>query len=168
MAAITSDPALCVEAVLRHAPTTTTETEARAACERLTTTWEVVRSLRLAPKLPAAGPTGGNYGQPPAHHHLSNGLPLPVIGFGAGATAREQSAQAVQQALEAGYRLIDGAIAYDNSDLIGNLLVSGIGREHVHLVSKIWYTELGFSPALDAAGRALQEFDLARAISICS
>lgn len=162
MAAITSDPALCVEAALRHAPTTTTEAEAHAACDRLTTTWEVVRSLRLAPKLPAAGAAGGNDGWPPAHHHLSNGMPLPVIGFGAGATAREQSAQTVQQALEAGYKLIDGATAYANSDLIGNILASGavpgVGREHVFLCSKLWYTELGFHQALDATGRALQDF----------
>lgn len=157
IAVVTSDPALCVEAALRHAPTTP-EAEARAACERLTTTWEVVRSLRLAPKLPAAGAAAAQ----PAHHHLSNGVPLPIVGFGAGATAREHSAQTVQQALETGYTLIDGAIAYDNSDLIGDLLASGavpgVGRHQVFLTSKLWYTELGFTQALDAAARALEDF----------
>jgi diketogulonate reductase-like aldo/keto reductase len=88
-------------------------------------------------------------------------MPLPSVGFGAGATAREDAEQAVRQALAAGYRLIDGATAYLNDDIIGDVLASGavpgVGRESMFLTSKLWYSELGFQPSLDAAARSLEE-----------
>jgi diketogulonate reductase-like aldo/keto reductase len=163
---VTSDSGLCVDAALKHAPeeaaTEDYEAEARAACGRLQTAWEVLRSVRLAPKLISLAAVSGGDAQSPAHTHLSNGMPLPVVGFGAGATAREESEQAVSQALLAGYRLIDGATAYGMEDIAGDLLaspsVAGVGREQVFLTSKLWYTQLGFEHSLLAAGRSLEDY----------
>lgn len=115
----------------------------------------MLRAIRLAPKIALVAST-----EPPALHVLANGVPLPIIGFGAGATAREESERAVRRALVAGYRLIDGATAYGNEDVIGDVLLDATtgGREGVSLTSKVWYTELGFDLSLEAAARSLADY----------
>lgn len=110
------------------------------------TIWETLRNIRLTPKLTEA--VEGAYAR------LSNGVAVPLVGFGAGATAREESEEAVRNALVAGYRSLDGATAYDNDDVIGGLLASDaapVTREQVFVTGKLWYDELGFEPSLRAA-----------------
>ena len=92
------------------------------------TTWEIVRQSRMACK-----PTDGALEHP-------NGLPIPLIGFGTGATHREDAYGGISGALKAGYRLLDTASAYDNEDLIGEALVDpevGVDREEVFIISKV-------------------------------
>ena len=58
---------------------------------------------------------------------LNNGVEMPQIGFGVFRIAdSEQCEETVVQAIQAGYRLIDTASAYENEEAVGR---AKIGRE---------------------------------------
>ena len=50
---------------------------------------------------------------------LSNGLKMPLLGFGVYQMSDEEAEQSVADALEAGYRLIDTAASYRNEAAVG-------------------------------------------------
>lgn len=50
-----------------------------------------------------------------------------------------QCADAIALALDVGYRLLDTATAYDNEDIIGDLLAARGDRDSIFLLSKLWY-----------------------------
>lgn len=69
---------------------------------------------------------------------LSNGTEMPVLGFGTWQDADEQS-DAVYEALKAGYRHIDTAHVYGTEAACAQgLKRSGVPREEVYLVTKLW------------------------------
>jgi diketogulonate reductase-like aldo/keto reductase len=71
---------------------------------------------------------------------LNNGHKMPWLGFGVYKINDGQEVeQAVRYALEAGYRSIDTAAAYENERGIGNAISeSGIPREDIFLTTKVW------------------------------
>lgn len=77
---------------------------------------------------------------------LAGGARIPAIGlgtFGSDRFSLEQIADAVEVALQTGYRLVDCASVYANEHLIGPVLQStmaelGLGREEVFVISKVW------------------------------
>jgi 2,5-diketo-D-gluconate reductase A len=71
-------------------------------------------------------------------HDLNDGNVLPAIGFGTSRLTGEEGADAIVSALEAGYRLVDSAVNYDNEEQVGQALRrSGVPREDVQVTTKI-------------------------------
>ena len=68
---------------------------------------------------------------------------MPSIGFGTYKTGTsEETEQAVTNALQAGYRLLDTAAYYDNEEAVGKgMSASGINRSDIIVTTKIWHTK---------------------------
>ncbi len=71
---------------------------------------------------------------------LNNGIEMPMEGFGVFQIPEAvQCGQAVTDALQAGYRLIDTAAAYRNEEAVGEAVKkSGIPREELFITTKLW------------------------------
>ena len=70
---------------------------------------------------------------------LNNGVKIPVLGFGVFQIPPEQTAQAVIDAVKAGYRHIATAQAYMNEPEVGQgIRNSGVPREHRFVTIKVW------------------------------
>ena len=89
-----------------------------------------------------------------------NGVEMPILGYGVFQVSPEECERCVADALEVGYRMIDTAQAYQNEEGVGNAIKkSGIPREDIFLVSKIWMTNYGYEAAkasIDESLRKLQ------------
>ena len=69
---------------------------------------------------------------------LSNGVQMPLIGFGTFLTSGNECEQSVLSALNCGYRMVDTAEAYGNEEAVGNAIEkSGIARDELFLVTKV-------------------------------
>ena len=85
---------------------------------------------------------------------LNTGASVPAIGFG---TWQDKEAQepAVLTALKAGYRHIDTARIYGTEPAVGSAIKkSGVPREDIFLVTKLWnnsHAPEDVEPALDAS-----------------
>lgn len=86
---------------------------------------------------------------------LSNGVEIPVVGFGTWQTPDGEVAEAsVLAALKAGYRHIDTAAIYKNEASVGRgIAKSGVPREEVFLTTKLWNTAHSY----EAAKQAIEE-----------
>lgn len=74
---------------------------------------------------------------------LNNGISIPQVGFGCWKLARETAAQQIYDAIEAGYRLFDGAMDYGNEKEVGEGIAKAIEaglctRDELTVVSKLW------------------------------
>lgn len=79
---------------------------------------------------------------------LSNGVEMPLLGYGVYQMTPEACEQCVTDAISVGYRLIDTAQAYGNEEEAGNAVKkSGLSREEFFLVTKIWITNAGYERA---------------------
>ena len=76
---------------------------------------------------------------------LSNGLPMPTVGLGTWRIrGAEETAFAVEKALDAGYRLIDTAAMYANEADIGTALKKlKVDRKNVFITSKLMSKDQG-------------------------
>jgi diketogulonate reductase-like aldo/keto reductase len=83
---------------------------------------------------------------------LNNGVEIPAIGFGTWRLAEgEEIENSVEEALKAGYRLIDTAKIYANEYGVGKAVAaSGIPREDIFITTKLWVSDLGFESAFEA------------------
>lgn len=64
------------------------------------------------------------------YRQLSNGIKIPVLGYGLFMVDPLKSEEYVSQAIETGYRLIDTAQVYNNEEGVGNAVKkSGIKRD---------------------------------------
>jgi 2,5-diketo-D-gluconate reductase A len=67
----------------------------------------------------------------------------------------------VATALEAGYRHIDTAAAYQNEREVGQAVAkSGVPREEVFITTKLWNADQGYDPTLRAFDRSMQRLGL--------
>lgn len=98
-----------------------------------------------------------NMTSPGDTHRLSNGLPIPVIGYGTYLAPDDASGtRSILDALEAGYRLIDTASVYGNEQTVGRAVrESSIPREEIFLTSKVWNTDQGYETTLAAFDASL-------------
>ncbi len=72
-----------------------------------------------------------------------NGIKAPKLGFGTWLMKGAQCVRAVKTALDIGYRHIDTAQIYGNEEEVGEALRdSGLPREQVFLVTKVWRDSL--------------------------
>ncbi|MCA4722721.1 aldo/keto reductase [Mycolicibacterium fortuitum] len=82
---------------------------------------------------------------------LNDGNSIPQVGLGVWQTPAEETERAVTAALQAGYRHIDTAAAYRNEAETGRGLAnSGVPREDVFLVTKLWNSDQGYDSTLTA------------------
>lgn len=83
---------------------------------------------------------------------LNNGACMPALGLGVyQIPPGEATERAVLEALRAGYRLIDTARYYENESDVGRaVLLSAIPRDEVFVTTKLWNSDHGFKPALQA------------------
>lgn len=82
---------------------------------------------------------------------LNDGNSIPQVGLGVWQTPAEETERAVTAALQAGYRHIDTAAAYRNEAETGRGLAnSGVPREGVFLVTKLWNSDQGYDSTLTA------------------
>lgn len=89
---------------------------------------------------------------------LNNGIEMPVLGYGLFQVPPEEAERCTTDALEVGYRLIDTAQAYGNEEGVGNAIrKSGIRREDVFVVTKVWITNAGEEKAARSIEQSLRK-----------
>lgn len=78
---------------------------------------------------------------------LSNGVEMPMLGYGVYQVGADECERCVAEALDVGYRLIDTAQSYFNEEQVGAAIVkSGIAREDIFLTTKVWIEHYGEGP----------------------
>lgn len=88
---------------------------------------------------------------------LNDGRQIPQLGFGVFQIPQEDTAEAVETALRAGYRHIDTAAAYRNeAGVAEGLRRAGIPRQDVFVTTKLWNRDHGRDAALRAFERSLE------------
>lgn len=71
---------------------------------------------------------------------LSNGVKMPVLGFGTYQITDDECEKAVISAIKAGYRLIDTAQAYGNEAAVGKAIKAcGVPRADLFITTKVWF-----------------------------
>ncbi|WP_100330489.1 aldo/keto reductase [Bacillus xiapuensis] len=95
-------------------------------------------------------------------YKLHNGIHIPCMGLGVyKMTDEQETLQAIQHALEVGYRAIDTAAFYDNEHLVGKAVrESNIRREDVFITSKVWNTDQGYDQTLRAFEQSLNKLKM--------
>ncbi len=89
---------------------------------------------------------------------LSNGVEMPMIGYGVYQVNPDECERCVRDALEVGYRMIDTAQAYHNEEGVGAAVAkSGIPRNELFLVSKIWISNYGYEKAKASIDESLRK-----------
>lgn len=79
---------------------------------------------------------------------LNNGVKIPMVGFGVFMLQGEECENAVTEAIQSGYRLIDTAQAYYNEEAVGNAIAkSGVARKELFITTKVWLTEHDYDKA---------------------
>ncbi|MFL6001624.1 MAG: aldo/keto reductase [Nocardioides sp.] len=92
---------------------------------------------------------------------LNDGTSLPAIGFGTAGLRGEEAVAATTSALEAGYRLVDTAVNYENEREVGEALRrSGIPREELRVTSKIPGRHHGYDDAIASTRESLERLGL--------
>ncbi|KZP13929.1 Aldo/keto reductase [Athelia psychrophila] len=77
----------------------------------------------------------------PSHFTLPSGDKIPSVALGVWKAGKGEVGNAVQTALKAGYRHIDGAWVYKNEAEVGAAIkASAVPREQIWLTSKLWNT----------------------------
>ena len=89
---------------------------------------------------------------------LNNGVVMPQIGYGVYQVSPAECERCVSDALSVGYRMIDTAQAYHNEEGVGAAVKkSGIARNELFLVSKIWISNYGFEKAKASIDESLRK-----------
>lgn len=97
---------------------------------------------------------------------LSSGKHMPIHGLGTWGSPPGQVAQAVKDAIAAGYRQIDGAHVYQNEHEVGEgvnakIADGTIKREDIFIVSKLWNTDHAVSRVRPGIENTLKNLNLA-------
>lgn len=89
---------------------------------------------------------------------LSNGVTIPVLGFGTWQIPNAEAYEAVSSALKNGYRHIDTAAAYGNEEAVGRAIKdSGIPRDQIFITSKLQAQLKGYDLALAEFEKTIQK-----------
>jgi len=91
------------------------------------------------------------------YYNLYNGVTIPKIGFGTWQIPNDIAFNAVSQALKAGYRHIDTALAYNNEEGVGKAIrESGLKREEVFITSKLPAEIKGYDKAMESFNKTVK------------
>lgn len=92
---------------------------------------------------------------------FNDGKRMPQFGLGVWQMPAEQTAELVREALQLGYRLIDGAAIYGNEVGVGEgVRSSGLPREDIYVTTKLWNAEQGHDAALRAFDASMDRLGL--------
>jgi len=93
---------------------------------------------------------------------LNNKLQMPILGFGVfQVTDLAECEQAVVDAIDTGYRLIDTAASYENEGAVGAAIKrSGVAREELFVTTKLWVQDTGYEQTKRAFERSLKRLQL--------
>lgn len=91
-----------------------------------------------------------------------NGQEIPLVGLGVWKMRDEKEAiEAIQVAIESGYRAIDTAKVYENEEYVGQAIrETGIAREALTITSKLWNADHGYGETLRAFDTTLKKLQL--------
>ena len=85
---------------------------------------------------------------------LSNGVKMPILGYGVYQVTKDECERCVLDALRAGYRSLDTAQSYFNEEEVGSAIEkSGVARGDIFLTTKVWVEHYGY----DACKRSVEE-----------
>ncbi|WP_371601118.1 aldo/keto reductase [Streptomyces sp. NBC_00564] len=86
---------------------------------------------------------------------------MPQLGFGVWQVPDDEAERAVSTALEAGYRSIDTAAAYNNEEGTGKAIAtSGVARKDLFVTTKLWNSDHGYDSTLRAFDTSLEKLGL--------
>ena len=93
---------------------------------------------------------------------LNNGVKMPKVGFGVyQVTDQNECRQAVLDAIDVGYRLIDTAQAYGNEEAVGEAIkMSGVDRKDLFITTKVWISNYGYQKAKMSVEESLKKMQL--------
>ncbi|WP_298320108.1 aldo/keto reductase [uncultured Aquimarina sp.] len=93
---------------------------------------------------------------------LHNGIDMPYFGLGVYLSDNDREVvNAIQWALDTGYRHIDTASIYKNEEGVGKAIrQSNVLREEIFVVSKVWNSDQGYESTLKAFDKSLERLQL--------
>lgn len=92
---------------------------------------------------------------------LSNGVKMPMEGFGVFQIPEENCEQAVRDAVSVGYRLFDTASSYQNEKAVGRAIQScGVAREELFITTKAYIQQMGYEKTKQAFLQSLENLGL--------
>ena len=92
------------------------------------------------------------------HVTLSNGVKMPILGYGVYQVTKEECEKCVLDALKVGYTAIDTAQSYFNEEEVGNAIAkSGIPREEIFLTTKVWVEHYGYENARKSVEESMRK-----------
>lgn len=93
---------------------------------------------------------------------MNNGMEMPLEGFGVFQVSDPAVCeQAVLDAIESGYRLIDTAAAYMNEEAVGRAIAKcGVPREELFITTKLWVQDASYEGAKQAIEASMQKLGL--------
>lgn len=92
---------------------------------------------------------------------LNNGIEMPAVGFGVFQIENGGTKQAVLDAIDAGYRLIDTAQAYGNEAEVGEAIKeSSVDRKDLFITTKVWVSSTGYDATMKAFQASLDKLQL--------
>ena len=95
------------------------------------------------------------------YRRLSNGVKMPILGYGTLHIPSSIAQRCVSDALDVGYRLIDTAAAYFNEKEVGMAVkASNLPREELFLTTKVWVQDSGYEKTKKAFMTSLSNLGL--------
>ena len=93
---------------------------------------------------------------------LNNGLKMPKVGFGVYQIKnQEQCKQAVLDAIDVGYRLIDTAQSYGNEEAVGKAIQeTSVPRNELFITTKVWVANYGYDKTKASVEESLKKMQL--------
>lgn len=89
---------------------------------------------------------------------MSNGVEMPLLGYGVYLVSPEECERCVLDAISTGYRLIDTAQAYYNEEGVGAAIAKcGVPRGELFVVTKVWVTNAGEENATRSIDESLRK-----------
>lgn len=89
---------------------------------------------------------------------LSNGVKMPILGYGVYQVTQEECERCVLDALEVGYRSIDTAQSYFNEEQVGTAIQkSGVKRDDIFLTTKVWVEHYGYDECRKSVEESLKK-----------
>ena len=86
---------------------------------------------------------------------------MPILGFGTYQIPPEETKQAILDAIDVGYRLIDTAQFYNNELEVGKAIEeSNVEREELFITTKVWISNYGYEECLDSVNDSLEKLGL--------
>ena len=93
---------------------------------------------------------------------LNNGVKMPKVGFGVYRIKdHKQCKQALLDAIDAGYRLIDTAQSYGNEEAVGKAIQeTSVPRNELFITTKVWVANCGYDKTKASVEESLKKMQL--------